>query len=90
MSKEDIEYTEILIETNILTNKDIKKRYSKFDALLIAEKVERDGIMFMNQLMDIYPSLAKEELKVILSEEKKHLKSVLDRKFNANLPLLGL
>ncbi len=79
MSTEDIEYTETLIETNILTNKEIKKIYSNFDALLVAEKVERDGIILIHQLMDFYPSVAMEELKVILSEEKKHLKSILHK-----------
>lgn len=90
LSEEEEEFTQILIDTNIVTNKNIEKRYSKYDALVLAEKVERDGIMFINQLQAIYPSLVEKEIKVILSEEKKHLKLVLNMQYEGNLSSLML
>ncbi len=84
------EYTQMLIDTNIFMNKNIEKRYSKFDALVMAEKVERDGILLINQLKSIFPSLESEELDTVLSEEKKHLKKVLDIQFDSSVPSLML
>ncbi|WP_026894012.1 ferritin-like domain-containing protein [Clostridiisalibacter paucivorans] len=76
----DADYIDLLIETNIFKNEELKKSYSKLDALEIAEKVERDGILFINELKNLYPDLAKDQIKIILTEEKKHLKLVLDKK----------
>lgn len=90
MSEEDVEYIELLINKSIFVNKEVEKRYSKFDALLLAEKVERDGIMFVNLLREMYPKIVQDELDIILSEEKKHLKTVLDNKIYSSAPLLML
>jgi len=90
LSDFDRQYIEALIDVNVVTNKEMEKRYSKFDALLLAEKIERDGIMLVEQLIFLYPSLAKEEIGIILKEEKSHLQSVLEREKNSQLRLLAL
>jgi rubrerythrin len=90
LSEEEALYTDTLIEANVFTNDKVRKRFAKEDALILAEKVERDGIMFIDQLRSIYPDLAVDELAVIMSEEKKHLKFVLDKQYTATIGLLGL
>lgn len=90
ISEEDALYTEALISANVFTNDKVKKRFSKDDALILAEKVERDGIMFIEQLRNLYPALAIEEIGIILQEEKKHLQFVLDKQYTSTVGLLGL
>lgn len=90
ISEDDALYTDALIEANVFTNDKVKKRFSKDDALMLAEKVERDGIMFIDQLISLYPDLAETELNIILKEEKSHLKFVLDKQYTSTVGLLGL
>ena len=60
------------------------------ESLELAEKMEKDGILFVHQLMSMYPDLADKELKIILREEKKHLQLVRDRMKFAPTASLGL
>lgn len=90
ISEEDAIYTETLISANVFTNDKVRKRFSKDDALILAEKVERDGIMFIEQLKNLYPDWAKNELSIILQEEKKHLQFVLEKQYTSTIGLLGL
>jgi len=60
------------------------------DALDLAEKMEKDGILFVYQMMQLYPDIAEKEMKAILREEKNHLQMVRDRKQFGPLRLLGL
>jgi rubrerythrin len=90
MDEEDLEYTETLIKSNIFQNEDVKNRYNKQDALIIAEKVERDAIIFVEQVRSLFPELVPEEFKTIMKEEKKHLNYVLNSQFNSSLRFLGL
>ncbi|HKL09851.1 MAG TPA: ferritin family protein [Clostridia bacterium] len=90
LSDEEAEYTELLIKTHIFQNDDVKARYSKRDALVIAEKVERDSIIFVEQVRSLFPDLIPEEFKTIMKEEKKHLNYVLNSQFDSSLRFLGL
>jgi len=90
LSDEDLEYTEMLIKTHIFQNEDVKNRYNKQDALVIAEKVERDSIIFVEQVRSLFPELIPEEFKVIMKEEKKHLNYVLNNQFDSSMRFLGL
>ncbi|SRR6056297_602733 len=90
LSDEEAEYTELLIKTHIFQNEDVKARYSKRDALVIAEKVERDAIIFVEQVRNLFPDLIPEEFKTIMKEEKKHLNYVLNSQFDSSLRFLGL
>jgi rubrerythrin len=87
---EEAEYAELLVKT-ALTEKhesDKKKKYG--DALRMAEQMERDTVLFVTQMMHMYPDVAKKEMKAILREEKKHLMQVRDRSQFLPTRLLGL
>ncbi len=84
VSEEEKEYLDSLIENDMFADADksmekIKGKYTKDEALEIAEKVERDGIMFVYELTRLFPDLAPKEMKKILNEERRHLQAVLSR-----------
>ncbi|RQD70501.1 MAG: hypothetical protein D5S00_04090 [Tindallia sp. MSAO_Bac2] len=84
VSEEEREYLDSLIENDMFADADrsmekIKGKYTKDEALEIAEKVERDGIMYIYELTRLFPDLAPKEMKKILNEERKHLQAVLSR-----------
>ena len=89
-SEEEIEYTKSLIEENISDKQLGDKSMLLKDALELAEKMERDGILFVYQMMELYPDIAQKEMKIILKEEKKHLRTVRDRRQFGPLRGLGL
>ena len=45
----------------------------------IAERAERDAILFVSELQKMYPDMATDEMGIILNEERKHLKMVLEK-----------
>jgi rubrerythrin len=45
LEEEDVEYIETLIKTSVFKDRKLKKRMVKEDALVIAEKIEKDGIL---------------------------------------------
>lgn len=88
--EEEIQYIQSLIDENI-NEKHVFDKDKKFiDSLEIAEKMEKDGILFVHQMMEMYPDVAQKEMKVILREEKLHLQMVRERKGFAPLRSLGL
>lgn len=89
-SEEEIAYTNLLIEKNISDKQLGDKSMILKDALELAEKMERDGILFVYQMMELYPDIAQKEMKIILKEEKKHLRMVRDRRQFGPLRSLGL
>lgn len=95
LSQEDVDYIDILIKSNMFDDAEdsvskVRGKYAKDDALTLAEKIERDGIIFVNELIRLYPNVAPDEIKVVLSEERKHLKSVLDAKMDMAADMLML
>lgn len=89
-TEEEIEYTNSLINENIKEKHEFDKSMKIKDALELAEKMEKDGILFVYQMMSLYPDIAQKEMKTILREEKKHLQMVRDRQQFAPLRSLGL
>jgi rubrerythrin len=92
---EDAEYLELLISTNFFVTspeeiEKAKKSYAKEDALAIAEQLERDTITFLYELMQLNLDVDVKEIRFALAEEKRHLKSILQREFESAIPLLGL
>lgn len=84
VSEEEKEYLDLLIENDMFADADksmekIKGKYTKDEALEIAEKVERDGIMYVYELTRLFPDLAPKEMKKVLNEERRHLQAVLSR-----------
>lgn len=84
VSEEDMAYLDALMANDMFADADramekIKGKYTKDEALEIAEKLERDGIMYIYELQTLFPDLAPKEMKKILNEERKHLQAVLSR-----------
>lgn len=68
-------YLDVLINNNFIV-KAIPEEVSTIgEAIAIAETLEKETILFLNELINIMPS--EIELMKILSEEKKHLEKVL-------------
>jgi rubrerythrin len=87
---EEVEYAKSLIEENITSKHDYDKNMKYADSLLVAEKMEKDGILFVHQMMSMYPEIAQKEMQIILNEEKKHLMMVRERMQFGPLRSLGL
>ena len=68
------EYVDLLIRRNVVfDNKLIEdaKTIDRRDQILeIAERAERDAILFVSELQKMYPIMAKEEMAIILNEER--------------------
>jgi len=88
--EDEIEYVKELMEENIKEKHQFDKNKKLIDSLELAERMEKDGILFVHQLMTMYPDLAEKELKIILKEEKKHLQLVRGRMKFAPTASLGL
>ncbi|WP_461206760.1 ferritin family protein [Clostridium sp. DL1XJH146] len=90
VSDEDAEYLQTLMDLNIFINDIVKERHKKNDALTIAEKVEKDGILFYSELSRLLKDRASKEFSQIIAEEKKHLKYVLEAQKNSFIFALTL
>ena len=66
------------------------KASTKDDIYAIAEQVERDSVLFVEELIELYPDLKEEDFKVVLQEEKNHLAMVLTRRMDSQLNTLRL
>lgn len=88
----EAEFADLLIESNTLFDEELvykaRKVFTKSQIFDLAEKAERDAILFVSELQKLYPDMATEEIAIILNEEKKHLKKVLERKKESQ-PLFG-
>ena len=84
LEKDDAEYIDLLIDNNTVFDEsliDKAKHISvKSQILDIAERSERDAVLFVTELQRLFPNLAKDEVEIILKEEKKHLQFVLEKK----------
>lgn len=90
LQEEDYDYVESLVKFNYFRNDAVNKRFAKEDALVLAEKVERDTLLLVQELRTLYPSIAPEEITIVMREEKKHLNFVLRTLENQMYPTLGL
>jgi rubrerythrin len=83
LEETDSEYVDLLIKHNVIfDNKMIEKAKTitlRSQILDIAERSEREAILFITELQRLYPDMAKDEMEIILKEEKKHLKMVLEK-----------
>ncbi|MHC1721303.1 MAG: ferritin family protein [Clostridiaceae bacterium] len=90
LTEDEVEYTELLISSNIFSNEKLLKRYLESDALLLTEKIERDAILFNMQLAKLFPDTVNNDMELVLKQEKNHLKAVLDSQLNKIFSVLGL
>jgi zona occludens toxin (predicted ATPase) len=92
LEQSDAEYVDLLVESNVLFDDELvekaKKIFTKSQIFDLAEKAERDAVLFVTELQRLYPDLAKEEMAIILKEEQAHLKKVLERKKESQ-PMFG-
>jgi len=93
--EEHAKYLDLLIENNMLKDadklmEDAAKAFNKDEIYDIAERSERDSVLFVQELIDLYPKLQPEEFRVVLKEEKDHLRQVMDRRMESQLTTLRL
>lgn len=92
LEEEQANYLNLLIEQNFLNDNSLVEKASKIidkrEIFELAERVERDAVIWVTELQNIYPDLATEEMKIVLKEEKSHLMKVLERKKESQ-PLFG-
>jgi len=87
---EEAEYAELLIKTAVTEKHEDDKKKKYGDALRMAEQMERDTVLFVTQMREMYPDVAKKEMKAVLREEKKHLMQVRERSQFQPTKWLGL
>mgnify|MGYP006423298927 CR=1 FL=1 len=90
ISEEDYNILSQLMKKDPFKSFNAKDNFVKEDALLLAEKVEKDGIILYSEVLRIFDDIDKSVIENIIEEEKKHLRLVLNKQFNANLPNLML
>lgn len=49
---------------------------SAWDVLSIAKSIEKNSVMMVQEIKNIYPDVSPEDIDIVLNEEKKHLKLV--------------
>lgn len=87
VGQEDVDYIELLIGQNVFSLKgdqqeEIEALLGKYDVFSLAEKLERDAILYILELEALYPGLATLEIERILKEERKHLRLVYTKKID--------
>jgi rubrerythrin len=95
VSDEDEKYLKLLIENNMLKDADkllqkAAKITDKDQIFDLAERSERDSVLFVKELMGLFPNLQPADFKIILKEEKDHLTQVLSRRMESKLSTLRL
>lgn len=95
LEEDDAAYMDLLLEFNLVDEfekvvNDAKKIYGRTQIYALAERVERDAVLFVSELMRLYPELAPEQLPIILQEEKKHLHMILERQRDLALATGGM
>jgi rubrerythrin len=95
VSEEQEEYLNLLIENNML--KDADKLLAKAATITdkdefyeLAERSERDSVLFVEELIDLFPQLQPKDFSVVLKEEKDHLRQVLSRRMESKMKTLRL
>lgn len=93
---EDESYLKLMLDfnTSIITeekSEKIKKVLSKREALVIAEKLEKDTILVLNEVVEFDKELNRSKAyKIALKEEKNHLRMILNQLMDANVGSLML
>jgi hypothetical protein len=52
--------------------------------------LERDSVLFVEELIDLFPQLQPKDFSVVLKEEKDHLRQVLSRRMESKMKTLRL
>ncbi len=89
------EYLDLLIKNNALRDTDkllakVAKITDKDEIFALAEGAERDAVLFVEELIDLFPMLQPEDFKIVLTEEKNHLRQVMTHRMESKLTSLRL
>ncbi len=93
---EDESYLNLIMNLNAMVTDEeklekTKKVISKREALLIAEKLEKDTIIFLNELVELDRDVKRNKAyKAALKEEKVHLRLILRQMMDENIGSLML
>lgn len=95
ISDSEEEYLDLLIKNNALQDIDgllakAAKFTNKDEVYDLAERAERDAVLFVEELLSLYPQLQPDDFHIVLQEEKNHLKQVLARRMESKLTTLRL
>ncbi len=95
VSEEQEQYLKLLIENNALKDADklrekAAKATDKDEIYDMAERAERDSVLFVEELITLYPELQPEDFRIVLKEEKKHLAQVMSHRMESQLKTLRL
>jgi rubrerythrin len=92
---EQDKYLKLLVENNMLKDADkilhkAAKVTDKDEIYDLAERSERDSVLFVEELISLFPKLQPDDFKTVLKEEKDHLSQVLSRRSESKLTSLRL
>jgi len=95
VSEEKAEYLDLLVKNGMLTDADhllakAAKITDKDEIYDLAERGERDAVLFVEELIGLFPQLQPEDFRVVLQEEKNHLKQVMSRRMESKMGTLRL
>lgn len=95
VTEDQEKYLGLLIKNNALRDTDkllerVSKMTDKDEVYGLAEAAERDAVLFVEELIGLYPDLQPEEFQTVLKEEKNHLKQVMTRRMESKLTTLRL
>lgn len=95
VSEDHEKYLNLLIENNMLRDADkllekASKITNKDEIYDLAERSERDSVLFVEELREMYPNLQPEDFRTVLKEEKNHLKQVMSQRMESKLGTLRL
>ena len=94
ISEEQEQYLKLLIERNMLKDTvqlmdEAERITTKDDLFDMAERIERDSVLFVEEIINLYPQLTV-ELRTVLNEEKDHLRQVMAQRMESQLVTLRL
>lgn len=89
------QYLNLLVKNGMLEDADVLSKKaaeasSKDEIYEVAERGERDAVLFVQELIGLYPNMQPEEFKTVLEEEKNHLKQVMTARMSSQLKTLRL
>ncbi len=95
VSEDQAEYIKLLVENNMLKDADkllqkAAKTTDRDEIFDLAERAERDSVLYVEELITLFPNMQTEDFKVVLKEEKDHLAQVLNRRMENKMTSLRL
>jgi len=95
ISDDQERYMNLLIANNMLKDVDkLMKKAANFadkdQVYELAELAERDSVLYVEELMAVFPEVMPADFAKVLKEEKDHLKQVLSRRMENKMTSLRL